>query len=158
MREVFIPRYSPLPIEDYSPRRGIGPAYSLNLRSDAEAWNLAWLSHPYEKQAEHIDPEFTRHVKYSVNMLRGTGAIDRVGRFGAGSTVRGLLRLPPNEFWFSINGSIAQRLPLYSIYGDQWLHTVMTRSQLPWKFADQESGLNIDEASRLLKKYTNVHI
>jgi hypothetical protein len=72
--------------------------------------------------------------------------------------VRGLLRLPPKEFWFAINGDIARRTPLYRYYGEKWLNTVMVRSQAPWQQAYHESGLNIDQASELLRKYSDAHI
>lgn len=162
MREqLLIPRYSPEPIEAYSVKAGsnwVGPAYSRMLRSDAEAWNLAWLSHPYELRPEHEDGRFTVIVSHTVNMIRDTGALDTDRRLGPRATLRGLLRLPPNQFWFAINNDLAKRTPMYRIYGDRWLHTVMVRAQAPWRPAWHESGLDISQASDYLKKFTNAHI
>lgn len=148
-----IPRYSPRPIEAYGWKdKRAGPAYSEFLSGDAEAWNLAWLSHPYEALPEHTDAQFTVLVRRSVNMILATGEVDIVGSRPASETVRGLLRLAPIRFLRSFDESVAHRTPLYKAYGDRWLETVRARAKLPWAGSYEESLPTLNDARDVLHR------
>ena len=56
-----------------------GPSQATFLKDDLQAWNLAFLSHAYEKRAEHPDPKFTIHVRRSVNTTLHSGAVSLTG-------------------------------------------------------------------------------
>lgn len=132
-------RYSPKPIEAYSvPHLQGGPAFAEFLRNDAEAWNLAFLSHPYELRAEHPDPQFTILVRRTVNTVLASGSVDIVGKLPAYLLVRGLLRRPADEFVREIAAARAlaagedrpllEMLPLYVAYGDDWVNSILSRA------------------------------
>lgn len=137
-------RYSPKPIDAYTARLpgGIlaGPAQAEFLRNDVEAWNLAFLSHPYERRAEHSDPQFTIWVRRTVNTVVTTGSVDILGKLPADKLVRGLLQRPAREFVSAIRTTQAWAggervqllplLPLYIAYGDEWLQTIAERAGL----------------------------
>lgn len=162
MTQTFIPRYSPQPIDSYSKMAGgvhIGPAFSGLLKSDAEAWNLAYLSHPYERAPEPADPQFTTLVRRTVNMPRRGPELDVAGARPPEETVRGLLRLVPEEFWFAfMEDDLAKRTPLFAAYGEAWLLRVMSRALAPWTPAEHESGLDVSQAAHILSKFTDAHI
>lgn len=134
-------RYSPKPISAYNivlpGGVAAGPGDAVFLRDDVEAWNLAYLSHPYELRAEHRDAEFTVLVRRTVNTTLSGGRLDMLGHSPATLTVRGLLRLPAPEFIEAITrGNTAagerllDRLPLYAAYGEPWLATCKARAAL----------------------------
>jgi hypothetical protein len=130
-------RYSPRPIEAYTvPQLKAGPAFAEFLRNDVEAWNLAFLSHPYELRAEHPDPQFTILVRRTVNTLLSTGSVDVLGKMPAQNTVRSLLRLPPGQFITAIlsrraadGRALIEHLPIYQAYGEPWLDQITARAR-----------------------------
>jgi hypothetical protein len=159
LTNLIIPRYSPKPIEDYSPvvrGIGVGPAYSALLAKDLEAWNLAWLSHEYEKSPEHDDPMFTTLVSRTLRMVRDTGSAGPPGVFvPAHRTVRGLLRLPPGEFWDHMAAEgLLRKTPLYAAYGEAWADLAFERAV--WE-PFERNGVDLTEARRALEKAKDAH-
>lgn len=135
-------RYSPKPVDAYNKTlengMAVGPGAAVFLRSDPEAWNLAWLSHDYEQKAEHPDGDFTVLVRRSVNTVLGTGEVDVLGMMPASATVRSLLQLPAERFLIEITTRtvnvdgekvpLLQRLPLFVAYGVEWLERAKERA------------------------------
>jgi hypothetical protein len=134
--------YSPRPIEEYSRFAhgvGIGPAYSGVLRADPEAWNLAWLSHPFEHSPNHPDPNFTVLVGKSLT-----------------PQLRALLKLPAGAFWdaASVTGLLA-KTPLYGAYGKAWVDTVFDRAVAR---ANEPGEPPYPDADRELERFKGAHI
>lgn len=130
-------RYSRQPIEAYSGQvPGSGPVHSQFLSADPEAWNLAWLSYPYEHRSEHPDARFTVLVFQTVQTVLSTGELDRVNR-DADVLVRGMLRKPADKFLRALLKAKAYHagrvvplipmLPLYQAYGDLWVNVMKDR-------------------------------
>lgn len=157
-------RYSPKPIEDYNVvvPGGVhaGPGHSFMLRADEEAWNLAFLSHPYELKPEHPDPQFTTLVQRTVNVVLDTGEIDRIGRVPPHRKVRSTLWLPAPDFLQEIRTrlipakgkgmvQLVHRLPLYLAYGDSWFNVMLQRSKL----CQGDDVPHIDDAVAVLRKF-----
>jgi hypothetical protein len=117
-------KYSPQDAATYSfGRTGL-------LASDAEAWNLAWLSHPIEREAPK-DPRFTTLVRRTLQTVVATGTIDIVGAYPDNAKVRGYLRLPPAQ---AVRRIMAMAhladTPLFAAYGTQWTDTMQARAKL----------------------------
>lgn len=167
-------RYSPKPIHDYNivipPGLNAGPGHAEFLRNDVQAWNLAFLSHPYERRAEHSDGQFTLLVRRTVNTKLADAEIDTLGRTPAHLTVRGLLQLPAHEFIDRITTTVLRdgafkgtklvhRLPLYLAYGEPWLLTCMARAErclrapVASEFEPGDEVPHVRDAADLLKKY-----
>jgi hypothetical protein len=138
-------RYSPKPIDDYNATiKGpdgpllCGPGTSEMLRGDVEAWNLAYLSHDYDRRAEHPDPDFTVIVRRTTNLVLSSGTVDVAGKMPAAHKLRHLLKLPAPIFVSRMqalncvsNGKtvrLLDRMPIYQKYGDAWLHFVTERA------------------------------
>lgn len=163
-------RYSPKPITAYSlvlpGGVNAGPAFAEFLKNDAEAWNLAFLSHPYEKRAEHPDPNFTIYVRRTLNVVLSTGSVDVLGKLPAKMLVRGLLQLPAHEFVDQVsslqtiaNGPLLGHLPLFKAYGQHWLHTAAARAELCLRApvaSEHQPGDDVPhvaDAAAVLKKF-----
>ena len=137
-------RYSPQPIDAYNAKIAgtidAGPGHAVFLRDDPEAWNLAFLSHPYEKQPENLDGQFTVNVRRTVNTVIATGEVDVLGKLPARLTVRRFLQGPPQDFIHAVESlqclqagkmvALLDRLPMYQAYGDEWLETMRERAGL----------------------------
>lgn len=124
-------RYSPKPRSAYIKIVG-GHAYGAatsTLLDKEDVWNLAYLSHDYEKKVEHNDPHFTTHVRRTCQMrLDGSG-------LGVGEPpsklVGSLLALPAPRFVFLIrNHPTLRDLPLFVQYGQTWLDTIDARCRI----------------------------
>lgn len=131
----MILRYSHHPIEDYSKvsANGIhfGPAGSKLLGSSPEAWNLAWLSHPYETRMDHPDPQFTVHVRRTTQYVLATGELDLAGSQPARYCIKGWLSLPaPKAVHLIATFPARHELPLFKAYGPDWLRMIYQRSWL----------------------------
>lgn len=140
MKDTYIPRYSTLPIEAYSAKAGstwLGPAHALFLRCDAEAWNLAWLSHPFEHRPLPSDPKFSVHVRDTVAMRR--------------PDVRSLLQREPADFW-ALFRAISLGTPMFANYGTAWMNLVEQRALARWRPAFHQSGLDLGQADKLLRR------
>lgn len=116
-------RYSPHPLEHYteqvlSRRSGqmvtIGIGTAKLLKTDPLAWNLAWMSHDFDRRVTHYDPHFLQHV-------------DRTARLVA---LRRWLSIPAPAFAYRVirfHRAAMARVPLYKAYGDTWLDTLIMR-------------------------------
>jgi hypothetical protein len=126
-------RYSPRPLSDYkvgAQGSFIGPATSTLLNT-AGAWNLAYLSHDYDKVLMHPDPQFTVNVRRTAQMRLDGSGIDLAGSAPLSKLVGSLLMLPAPRFVYLINQHpIMAQLPLFMIYGQSWLKTIEERSHL----------------------------
>lgn len=132
-------RYSPKPIDQYGIKangRWIGPSDSKLLRGDVEAWNLAFLSHPFEFKAFHPDPRFVVNVSATVRTRLDDGS---VGPIHTGfdprpdaPTVRSLLMRPAEVFvrYVLDDADLRETLPLFRIYGATWLTLIQERAPL----------------------------
>lgn len=125
-------RYSPRPIEEYVVTIGAaswGPFDSRLLRRPG-AWNLAYLSHDYDKQVQPGDSNFTVHVFHSVKYDWVQQAVDLADASPFEHTVASKLLTPAPQFvkWLTDNPKVTQNLPLFQAYGPQWLRTVTRRS------------------------------
>lgn len=145
----MILRYSPHPIDAYSTvsAQGIrlGPASSKLLGYSQEAWNLAWLSHPYEVRMEHPDPQFTTHVRRTTQYVLATGEVDLAGSHPARCCVKSWLSLPAPQAVRLISTFPARHeLPLFKAYGPDWLRMIDQRSWLCQPPAPVESDALMD--------------
>ena len=139
-------RYSPLPIESYTRLHAgvaVGPATSEFLSESTEAWNLAFLSHPYELEEIHPDPHFTTHVRWSLRMVLKTGVIDLAETLPEEQKFAPIMRLPAPRVALLLRSrtSWAKRLPLYKRYGPAWFEMVAERSRLAHQAADPEESI-----------------
>ncbi len=118
-------------------KHAYGPATSTLLDSEA-TWNLAFLSHDFNKTIDHPDPNFTTHVRRTVQTkLDGSGL--GIGEDPA-TLVASLLVLPAPRFVYLIKKhKVLQSLPLSQVYGQEWLETIEKRSWL----CEVESDLNV---------------
>ena len=124
--------YAPKPIEAYTRTLGgkrYGPEYSKLLDSP-EAWNLAFLSHDYDKEFQHSDPQFTTLVRRTLQTRldgRGLGiGLDPTTLVGS------LLNLPAPRFVYLLrcNPTLVGTLPLFAAYGESWLKTIELRERV----------------------------
>lgn len=156
-------RYSPQRIRDYD-RGESGPGHSPLLSKDIEAWNLAFLSHPYEHQPNHPNAAFTVLVRQTVNTALATGLPDRGGTLGLNQIVRGMLQQPAKAFLGRLamlmcpDGRLIEQLPLYQALGDTWIATMHARARLclPERVADEsqpgDTVLHVHDAAALLDR------
>ena len=132
-------RYSPHPIEHYGRKvagEWVGPSTSQFLRGDNEAWNLAFLSHPFERQLHHPDPRFAINVSATVRTrlddgTRGPVASTFDSRPDAPS-VRSLLMQPASVFvrYVMEDADLREMLSLFQIYGAPWVEIIRERAPL----------------------------
>lgn len=129
MEEVI--RYSPRPIESYTSSYAgaeFGPAKSALLGGDAEAWNLAFISYPYEDFEAPSDPHFTTHVRRTLQFVINTGKIDLASVAKSGDCVRHWLRMPAPQFLKRLGGMPRlTELPMFRAYGPRWIGTLENR-------------------------------
>lgn len=152
-------RYSPRPISGYVTRIGDatwGPAQSRLLKRPG-AWNLAYLSHDYDKTPQPADPNFTVHVFYSIKYDWVKNVVDLGDASPFEHTIACKLTLPAPAFvkWLHDNPSIHHGIPLFQAYGQAWLETVTERSFGCHDY-DYEPDLevrDISSASALLQPY-----
>lgn len=125
-------RYSPRPISAYKIRNKnveYGPATSAMLRTTS-AWNLAYLSHDFERSLLHPDPNFTVNIRHTTQMMLDGSGRDLTSMSGSG-TVDELLHLPAPRFVHLITRHpVLVQLPMYLAYGHAWLKTIEKRSFL----------------------------
>lgn len=106
-----------------------GPATSSMLATTG-AWNLAYLSHDFERSLLHPDPNFTVNVRRSTQVL-----LDGSGRdltlMSVSGAVEELLHLPAPRFVYLIaRHPVLVQLPMYQAYGHAWLKVIEERSFL----------------------------
>lgn len=161
-------RYSPHPITHYGRRLTVqrvgapdtvietGPHTSPLLENDLEAWNLAFLSFPYEEGAHPDDPSFSVHVRRTLQVDVATGALD-ITETQPGLRVRLFLRYPPLRAVRLICGlqpHVLRNLPMLSAYGDGWLNTITRRASMLASLEDPEEPVSdLSDAARYLARF-----
>lgn len=98
-----------------------------------EAWNLAYLSHPYEHGLP-TSPTFGVHVRRTLQFNLHTADVDLTGRSPEGETIVPWLRLPAPRFVKLLSDlpiDLVARMPLAGVYGVYgWLDLMRQRSHL----------------------------
>jgi hypothetical protein len=126
-------RYSPRPKETYQGSlegTRYGPATSTLLDTQ-EAWNLAYLSHDFEKVLMHKDPYFTTNVRRTTQTLLDGSGLDLTGSSPLSRHVASLLRAPAPRFVYLIQRhAVLTSLPMYTAYGEAWLATIEARARI----------------------------
>lgn len=118
-------RYSPKPMEAYK--------VSTALLDTPERWNLAYLSHDYDKQPHHKDPQFAVNVRRTTQMRLDGKGLDLVGEFPLSQLVGSLFILPaPRAVHRLLAFESGVPLPMFQAYGNKWVDTMMTRSKQCW--------------------------
>lgn len=161
-------RYSPHPITHYGRRLTVqrvgapdtfietGPHTSPLLADDSEAWNLAFLSFPYEKGGYPDDPNFSVHVRRTLQVDVATGAID-ITETQQGLRVRLFLRYPPLKAVRLICGlqpHVLRNLPMLSAYGEDWLKTITLRASMLASLEDPDEPVSdLSDAARYLVRF-----
>lgn len=161
-------RYSPQPIENYGRRLTVqrvgapdtyveaGPHRSPLLAEDGEAWNLAFLSFPYEEGLYPADPNFAVNVRRTLQVDVATGALD-ITETQPGLRIRLFLRYPPLRAVRLICGlqpHVLRNLPMLSAYGDGWLNTITRRASMLTSAADPDEPVNdLSDAARYLARF-----
>lgn len=150
-------RYSPLPRTAYRE-----PAKSSFL-VPLPAWNLAWLSHPFDSPRAKAHPTFTTAVWYTLQTRLSDGVVDMVGNEPKQNTLYSFFVKPPEEAVACVAQYLHHRkLPLYSLLGDEWLvrmHERLGRSRLTNPEDDVISLMsmqpdNFNDARSYLEKFT----
>ena len=112
--------YSPMPMSMYID--------STAMIDTPQRWNLAFLSHDFEHQRFHRDPQFLVHVRRSSQMRLDGKGLDLVGDI-ANECVSSLLSEVAPRFVYVISSHPALKsLPLYVAYGDEWLQIIERRA------------------------------
>ncbi len=161
-------RYSPLPIAAYGDllklrsigRKNnvieVGPGASAFLANDPEAWNLAFLSHPFEGRKYHKDPHFSVHVRRTLQIRLDTGELDLVG-LEPELCVRALFRLPPLRAvlrLLALAPSVVRSLPLYIAYGEAWEKQIRRRASFLTSAQEPEEDVaDVSEAAGYLRRF-----
>lgn len=150
-------RYSPRPLDEYHSTvngRPYGPATS-SLLATPEAWNLAYLSHDYDRLLQPMDPYFTTNVRRTVQSRLDGGGPDLAGSLPVNLLVQSLLRLPAPRFVYLIQKNVHYKtLPMYLAYGDAWLKTIEQRAWLIHVDNATPEPLNdLQEARALLSRF-----
>jgi hypothetical protein len=152
-------RYSPQPLSFYSAKvHGvrIGPMQSPFFADDPEAWNLAFLSHDYESSLLHPDPNFTVHVRRTIQTVIATGLPDLTNLVPAELSIRGQLRLPASVaaafLLYKLPCNIVEMLPLFKAYGRPWLEMLERRA---WELSGMPEDRpleSFDDALRVIQR------
>lgn len=161
-------RYSPLPINAYGKQLTVkgagrtttvidlGPGASPLLANDPEAWNLAFLSHPFET---HETPEvsgFAVLVRRTLQVRVATGELDIV-ELEPERSVRPLLRLPPLQAvlrLMALPTPVIRALPLWIAYGEVWENRIRRRASFLTSAQDPEEDVaDVSEAAGYLRRF-----
>ncbi|HEX5311978.1 hypothetical protein [Aquabacterium sp.] len=123
-------RYSPKPLSEYASDIFTGPAKDRRV-DRPEIWNLAYLSHDYEKSLMHTDPHFLTHVRRTCQFNLLNQKIDMAWA-REGKLFFNVMRKPAPWVvrWLQKNPEILMALPLYEAYGPDWFGTILDRSRL----------------------------
>ena len=124
--------YAPKPIEEYTRVLGgkhYGPEFS-KLLDTPQAWNLAFLSHDYDKEFQHSDPQFTTLVRRTLQTRLDGGGLG-IG-LDPSTLVDSLMGLPAPRVVYLLrcNPTLVNTLPLFIAYGGEWLKTIEARERL----------------------------
>ena len=126
-------RYSDKPKREYlkSTQWGDYGTASSTLLDSVEAWNLAFLSFNVEATYQHTDPNFTVHVRRSLQTRLDSGELDIILASPYSGAVGSLLLLPAPRFVVLIKAHpVLKVLPLYKAYGEKWLELIGARAHL----------------------------
>ncbi|MFN4265765.1 MAG: hypothetical protein ACK4F8_08495 [Aquabacterium sp.] len=123
-------RYSPKPLSEYTSNIFTGPAKDRRV-DRPEIWNLAYLSHDYEKSLMHTDPHFLTHVRRSCQFNLLKKRVD-LTEMQTEALFMNVMRKPAPWVirWFQRSPEILMALPLYEAYGSDWFATIVKRSRL----------------------------
>ena len=117
-------RYSPHPIDFYGTAN-----QSRILQEDPAAWNLAYLSWDFDSPKVWPDPQFSTHVRRTLQFVVESGKLDLIDEVPASLTVRGFLMRPaPMAVRLLLRMSRVAELPLAKAYGATWIATIQERS------------------------------
>lgn len=145
-------RYSPHPIDHY--------LSNVDNRIDrTTVWNLAFLSHPFEKSPIHQEPDFLTLIRRTCQYDITTGKIDRT--FGVISEPENLLdqklKMPAPWFvhWLSKHKLLLTSLPMYQRYGSSWVATMEARARMCHTYEEEpdEPLHTLQQARTLLLKF-----
>lgn len=118
-------RYSPKPMQEYG--------QSAAMLDTVERWNLAYLSHPFEKQRYHKDPHFAVHVRRTTQMRLDGGGLDLTGTCPTEMLVESFFRLPaPRAVQRLLTLQTSLPLPMFQAYGAKWVDTMQRRAKQCW--------------------------
>ena len=161
-------RYSPKPIEAYGTvvraqriaaqdvEISVGPHTSPLLANDPEAWNLAFLSFPFEDGGIPRDPQFSVHLRRTLQVDITSGALD-ITETAPGLRVRLFLRFPPLKAVRAIYGlqpHVLRNLPMYSTYGNTWLDTIQKRASMLASMQDPDNDIfDVSQAADYLQRF-----
>ncbi len=123
-------RYSPKSLSEYVDGVSSGP--SKDRRVDMpEIWNLAYLTHPYEKSLMPNDPHLLTHVRRTCQFNLVSHKVD-LAWTDPDELFLNLLRKPAPWVvrWLQKNPEILMKLPLYEAYGADWFATIAKRSRM----------------------------
>lgn len=144
MIETDILRYSPHPIEAYSGTlpdgRRYGPANNKYLANCSKAWNLAYLSHPFEIEAEPDCPVFGQLIQETLDYYNEEGFC-----FGD-------LMGAPAPYVVKTLTQGCRGLPMYEVFGRRWLATIDERQWLCRADSEEVEELQVDSTTQLILK------
>ncbi len=134
MRPITQPlRYSPQPIEAYSVIYGdsqFGPAQFRLLR-EAAAWNLAFLSHDFDKKFHPDDAKFSVHVRRTLQTPLSGEDIDITVAEPFAGCIGSLLYLSaPIAVYRLSKLKHLTALPMYRAYGPCWFAMMDARAKV----------------------------
>lgn len=117
-------QYSPKPIREYP-----WACTSLFLTGDPLAWNLAWLSYAPEHGSK-FNAQFTSAVSQTCRSLLSNGSIDMLDRVPHKAKVSGLMYSPPPAAFKRLEEALGLKsLPLYKLFGADWLRVMALRAR-----------------------------
>jgi len=122
------------------------------LTVDTKAWDLAYLSWPFEKGTQP-DAHFSVNIHRTLQMELKTGAIDLAGALPDSAKVRSLIKGPPPQIAYKLATLPTIRSTfMFKAYGDQWLEALHERSRL---FREPPDG-NLDFEIKVLTQAVEV--
>lgn len=163
-------RYSPKPIEAYGTvvrvqrvgaqdtELAVGPHTSPLLANDPEAWNLAFLSFPYEDDTYGNAPAFSVHIRRTLQVDVATGELD-ITETQAGLRVRLFLRYPPLKavrLLLGLQPHVLRKLPMHLQYGDGWLEAIQQRASMLASMDDPDNAVEIVDVTQAAEYLTKL--
>jgi hypothetical protein len=127
----YVWHYSPRPMAEYSQKVPGGGSYGpfqSPFLARTEAWNLAWLSHDFERQPLHPDANFTTLIRRTIDFVVKDGVEDITRAAPLRLKIRGVMRLDPDDAVAQIVAmKYLPRVPLFAAYGRAWVTTMQGR-------------------------------
>ena len=117
-------QYSPKPVREYP-----WACASTLLTREPLAWNLAWLSYAPEHGSK-FNAQFTSAVSQTCRSLLVNGNFDLLDRAPEKEKVSGLMHLPPPAAFKRLEeASGLKAMPLYTLFGANWLRVMALRAR-----------------------------